>query len=473
MSKTIFKLSKTMDILFLIICALFILNIVKFNIIPNIYICLFIIIMIILNIILFYLTWFNKKVKSKIVTIILIVIFASLFSYANANINKMNSFLKSFQEEDLQIEYKVVVLNNKFESTNDLVGQSIGYLEDNNEFIKEELNFEYKEVIIENFNDLGNKLLNGQVSAIVVESNVLQSLYDEIDGFEASTSVLGKIYITDTKEQINTNSDYKFSLEPFIVYISGVDQYGNVNTVRGRSDVNILAVVNPKEHKILLVNTPRDYYVRLHSSGAFDKLTHAGIYSIEESIATIEDLYGIEIDYYIRVDFNTIIDLVDAVGGISIYSDTDFVPWTDKECHISSGDINLDGKCALAYARERMSYTTGDRHRGENQQQIISAIIEKVTSSKTLLTRYNTLLTTLNGKFKSNAPTEMFTNYIKYQLSNMQKWNIESISVDGTDSMNYTYSFGTSMQLYVMNPDYNTVAIASNKIKEYLNMDNQ
>lgn len=469
MDKIIFKLSKVFDILFIIISILSVLNIINLNIIPNIYLYPFIIIILALNLMLLYLTYFNKKFKSKIVSIILIIFLTTLFSYGNVNLNKINKFLKSFEETDLQIEYKIVVLKNKFANTNDLVGQPIGYLNDNNELIKEELNFEYNEVIIDNFNNLGNNLLNGQVSAIVVESNVLQSLYDEIDGFKDSTSIIGKIYITDTKEQIDTNSDYEFSLDPFIVYISGIDQYGDVDTVRGRSDVNILAVVNPKEHKILLVNTPRDYYIKLHAVGAFDKLTHAGMYGIEESIATIEDLYGIPINYYIRVDFNTIIDLVDAVGGISIYSDTDFIAWTDRECHISSGNIDLDGKCALAYARERMSYMTGDRHRGENQQQIISAIIEKVTSSKTILTKYNTLLTNLNGKFKSSAPTKMFTNYIKYQLSNMKKWDIENISVNGTDSMNYTYSFGTSMQLYVMNPDYNTVTIASNKIKEYLN----
>lgn len=472
MSKIIFNLSKILSIVFLIICILFIFDMRSLGIIPNTYIYISIFILLALNLLLIYLIWFNRKIKNKIVSIITIIIFAFIFGLGYINANKISSFIKSFGEDNLQIEYNIVVLKENFASNIDLSQKSIGYLQDNASAIKDSLNFEYNEVLINNLNDLGNYLITKKVAAIVVESNVLQSLCDEIVGFKDSIVVLSKIYIEDSKTQVNTNSDYEFSLDSFIVYISGIDQYGDVNTVRGRSDVNILAVVNPKEHKILLVNTPRDYYVKLHSAGAFDKLTHAGIYGIEESIATIEDLYGIDINYYIRVDFNTIIDLVDAVGGINIYSDKDFIAWTDRECHISSGNIDLDGKCALAYARERMSYMTGDRHRGENQQQIISSIIEKVTSSKTILTKYNTLLTNLNGKFKSSAPTEMFTNYIKYQLSNMKKWDIENISVNGTDGVNYTYSFGTSMQLYVMNPDYNTVTIASNRIKEYLNISN-
>ncbi len=470
MSKTILNLSKIFSIAFLIICIIFIFDIKSLGIIPNIYLYTGVIILIILNLVLLYLSWFNKKIKNKVFSIVIIIIFSIIFGIGYINANKISAFLKSFTEDNLQIEYKIVVLKDNLKSNADLIGKSIGYLNDNASSIKENLDFNYNEVLLNNLNDLGNNLMNKKISAIVVETNVLQSLCDEIIGFKDSVVVLGKIYIKDSKTQLNINNDYKFSLEPFAIYISGVDQYGDVNTVRGRSDVNIIAVVNPQEHKILLVNTPRDYYVKLHSVGSLDKLTHAGIYGIDESMSTIEDLYGVDINYYIRVDFNTIIDLVDALGGIDIYSDTEFQAWTDKECHIASGNVSLDGKCALAYARERKSYSTGDRHRGENQQQIITAIIEKVTSSKTILNKYNTLLSSLNGKFKSNAPTKLLRSYIKYQISNMKKWDIEEISVNGTDSMNYTYSYGTSMQLYVMNPDYNTVTIASDKIKEYLNM---
>jgi len=469
MNKIISKLSKISNIIFIIICILLIHNVINLNIIPNKYLYVFIIIMGVLNITLFYFVWFNRKMKIKITSIVIILILSSISIYGYINLNKINSFINSLEEKNLQIEYKVVVLKDKFQSTNELEDQSIGYLKDDAENVSDNLTFNYNEVIIDNFNDLSTYLINGNVSAIVVESNVLQSLYDEIDGFEEATLVIEKFYVNDSEASAIENKDYEFSLDPLIFYVSGIDQYGAVDTVRGRSDVNILVVVNPLEHKILLVNTPRDYYVKLHSANAFDKLTHAGIYGIDESVSTIEDLYGIDIDYYVRVNFNTIIDLVDAIGGIDIYSDTNFTAWTDNSCHITNGNISLGGKCALAYARERRSYSTGDRHRGENQQQIISAIISKVTSSKTLLTKSTTLLSTLTGKFKSNAPTNLFTNYIKYQIADMQKWSIESISVDGTDSANYTYSYGTSMQLYVMNPDYNTVTIASNKIKEYLN----
>jgi LCP family protein required for cell wall assembly len=472
MKKLISMVSKIVNIAFIIISILLAFNIAKLNIIPNKYMYMFIIVLIVLNFVLLYFIWFSKKIISKILSILIVTIMIFILGYLYVSVNNVGNFLNSLGENDLKIEYRVVVLKNRYKNISDLARHKIGYLEENTKYIRSNLDFDYSETIVNNLNDLGSSLLNKNVSAIVVESNVLQSLCDEIDGFKDEISIIGGFYVTDG-QPILSNNNYKFSLTPFIFYISGIDQYGDINTVRGRSDVNILVVVNPVTYKILLVNTPRDYYIKLHSTGALDKLTHAGIYGINESLSTLEDLYDIDINYYLRVNFNTISDLVDALGGIDIYSDSDFTAWTDRTCHITSGEIKLDGRCALAYARERKTYSTGDRHRGENQQEIISTIIRKVSSSKTLLTKHAALLATLTGKFKSNASVSLFTDYIKYQISDMKKWGIESISVNGADSMNYTYSYGTSMQLYVMNPDYNTVTIASSKIKEYLKVDNK
>ena len=218
------------------------------------------------------------------------------------------------------------------------------------------------------------------------------------------------------------------------MYLSGVDQYGQSGTVVGRSDVNQLIVVNPKAHRILLVNTPRDYYVQLAgTTGLKDKLTHAGIYGIETSVKTMEELYGIKINYYVRVNFDSL--------------------------------IKVNGKQALAYARERYSYETGDRHRGENQQQVISAIIEKVTGSSTLLANYNSIIKSLQGSIQTDMPSDMIINLFRSELSNDVDWEIKTISVDGTGGMEPTYSMG-SQALYVMIPNDVTVQQAKDEISK-------
>lgn len=257
--------------------------------------------------------------------------------------------------------------------------------------------------------------------------------------------------------------------DAFIFYISGIDQFGNVNSVRGRSDVNQLAVVNMKTNHVLLVNTPRDYYVQLAgTTGLKDKLTHAGFYGINKSVATLENLYEIDIDYYIRVNFDTLIKVVDEVGGIDVYSEIAFTPWTNKNIQINAGWNHLDGAGALAFSRERKSYLGGDRHRGTNQQQVITAIINKVTDSKTLIANFNDILKTLAGSFQTNMPMNDITGIIKRQINDMPRWTIESMAVNGTDSRNYTYSMGADTLLYVMEPDINSLNNAKDKIQKVL-----
>ena len=207
----------------------------------------------------------------------------------------------------------------------------------------------------------------------------------------------------ETKVSNNPTSNITISKDSFALYISGIDQWGSVSTVRGRSDVNIVAIVNPKIHKVLLINTPRDYYVQLHGkTGLKDKLTHAGVYGIDMSLNTLEDLYDINIDYYLRVNFDTLVKLVDVIGGIEVYSDKTFISSHQRDWKIKEGMNKMDGKQALAYSRERYAYKEGDRHRGKNQQDVITAIIKKASSSKVILTKYNSILDTLEGSFQTN-----------------------------------------------------------------------
>ena len=183
------------------------------------------------------------------------------------------------------------------------------------------------------------------------------------------------------------------------------------------------------------------------------------------SMQTLEDLYNTNIDYYIRVNFNSLIDIVDAIGGVDVYSDKDFYTFNNKT-HINYGWNHLNGYSALGYSRERMTYLEGDRHRGQNQQQVIEAIIKKVTESKDINTYIN-LLPILEKSIQTNVDKNLINGFINLQVKNGFNWSIESIQVTGYDSGNYTYSY-PGQYLYVMEPDYDTVNNAKNKINEYL-----
>ena len=181
------------------------------------------------------------------------------------------------------------------------------------------------------------------------------------------------------------------------------------------------------------------------------------------SVNTIQDFLDINIDYYVRVNFSTLVNVVDVIGGIDIYSDKGFTPWTNKGLYIPEGNVHMNGAMALAFARERYTYQEGDRHRVQNQQDVITAIIKKVTSSTTILTKYTTLLDELSNSFETNIKTSTITTLMKHQLDKMPSWTIKNYSLNGSDSYDYTYSAGMQ-KLYVMIPDKETVA----KAKEYI-----
>ena len=214
----------------------------------------------------------------------------------------------------------------------------------------------------------------------------------------------------------------------------------------------------------MLTTIPRDYYVQLNgTTGYKDKLTHAGIYGIDKSVKTVEDLLNIKINYYVRVNFDTVVNLVNQIGGISIYSDQNL-----KFCNIKKGYNDLNGDCALRFARERHSYQTGDRHRGENQEEVIRAIIDKVGNSSAILTKYNSIISNLQNNFETDVSSKTIKEYIKMQTKDMPKWSVKNLNLNGYDSHNYTYSYPTT-KLYVMQPDINTVNKASEVINQILN----
>lgn len=463
------KISLILVMISIIISIYFMHCINNIGILPNKYLAI-IYIVIILILILIILLITRKKTVFYILSIILILFTNTSYIIGSNYINKANKTLENISKKKItNVNYYIIVKkNSKINKISDLNNKTIGYIKDNNtknlfNKLNKQINYNKKEYV--GLSSIIADLEND--TPIILNSGYIDALNSEIQTFKNSYKIIYTITLNEKND--NMNSYKNINKESFILYISGIDTYGKIST-RGRSDVNILIVVNPNTKKILLVNTPRDYYVQLHdTTGLKDKLTHAGIYGIKKSIQTMEDIYDINIDKYLRVNFNTLIKLVDEIGGIDINSDEEFTAYTDKNVTIKKGINHLNGKEALAYSRERYTYTSGDKHRGENQQEVISAIIKKITQKNTLMQKYDTILKTLSNSFETNITDKEIKDFSKMQLNKNIKWEIESISVDGTNSRNYTYSMGTNYLLYVMIPDRETVINARNNIYKTLN----
>lgn len=443
----------------------------KVNIIPTKYLVMGFTIIGLLLLIIFILTIKKKSKILKCLGLFIIVLSTIASFYFTGYLKNTYDFLNNIavKKYDTVTLSLIVLKESDINNIKDLENKNIGYLKSDYESeIKKELKIVYQEILTDSFGALPDMLNNKEVDGIILEESILNIIKEEMPEFENNTKIIDtiEVKIKSHKEEGNI----VINEEPFIIYISGIDRYGNVNSVRGRSDVNQIVVVNPKLKKILLLNTPRDYYVQLHgTTGLKDKLTHAGIYGIEKSITTLEDLYNIDINYYLRVNFDSLIKVVNAIDGIDIYSDKSFRAYTNKSVYVNKGWNHFNGAEALAYARERYAYVDGDNHRGANQQQVITAIINKISSSKIIISKYNEILTSLNGSFETDMPLDMITSFIRKQINDMDKWEIESIAVTGYNSSNYTYSMGSNYKLYVMEPNWESVNAAKNKINEVLN----
>lgn len=458
-------MKKVLSLLYTLAMIFLVYLIFKIDILPNniLIIILFgiLFITIILNLIL--LKSKNRIINSIVLIIMLIT--GGIILYGANYLNNTVSFIKEANsiKEEINKYYVVVLDKSEYKKIDDIKAKNVGYVENTPEEVFNKIDVELDYNSYSNQLELYKDLDIKKIEAILVSDSYMDIMTEEVDNFKENTRIL---YTIDIYKKIeNINKSVETNKEPFTIFISGIDTYGSIGNV-SRSDVNILVTVNPNTGKILLTSIPRDYYVRLHgTTGYKDKLTHAGLYGINMSVSTIEDLIDIDINYYVRVNFNTLIKVIDEIGGIDIYSDTDFIAWTDESCKFSQGMNSVGGKCALAFSRERYAYQSGDRHRGQNQQAVISAIIKKVNTDRNLILKYNDILDSLSGTFQTNMQFEDITSFIKNQINNIISWDIESISLDGYDSSNYTYSYSGS-KLYVMEPNYNTVENAKNKILE-------
>lgn len=329
-----------------------------------------------------------------------------------------------------------------------------------------------------NVTDLVDALYDDNVDAIMLNAGYL-SMLEKTDGYEdfsQQTRILYEFTTERTVDTINPNSE--ITREPFVVYCSGSDARDTDINTTGLSDVNILAVVNPRSHQVLLLNTPRDYYVPLVSepyTGELDKLTHAGGFGTEESMKVLGSLYGMDVNYFMRINFTGLIDIVDALGGIDVISPCEFTARNigvfdngdQRDYYFSEGLNHLNGHEAMAFCRERDSFIDGDNQRGKNQMTVISAIVKKASSPE-ILSKYNNLLKAVEGCFSTNMPYQDISALVRMQLSNMENWNITSYSVWGYNDFQPCASAGYE-ELYVMMPDDGSVELARDLVNQVMN----
>lgn len=417
----------------------------------------------------FFLCYSRVKAKCKYILNGISCLFIVILSLGIHHLYYTFNFMDQIQYLGYQTEnyYVVVLKDSKYKKVQDIKNLTVGINQTETENfqeayqkLKDEVSFQ--ETTYEDVVSMGQDLLSKKIPAMFISNAYLDIIEEEMETFENEIKILHTISIQ-VKRDIE-KKDIDVTEKPFTLYISGIDVYGNISSV-ARSDVNMLLTVNPKNHKILLTSIPRDYFVQLHgTTGRKDKLTHAGLYGINCSVQTLEDLLEVEINYYARVNFTTLIELVDALGGIDVESDYNFTS-TYSGIRFQKGTNHLNGEAALAFARERYSFRDGDRQRVKDQQAVIAAIIHKVTSSTSLVTKYASLLKTLGNSFQTNMDQNKIYSFVNFQLEKMPSWSIENKSLEGNDSRAYTYSYG-AQELYVMEPNQESIQQAIHKINE-------
>lgn len=421
----------------------------------------------------------QKKFTSAVIADILCVLFTIFCIAGCCFIDKADSTIRNISSTETQTEVVgvYVMQDDAAQTLTDAAGYRFGVTtavdKENTDKTVEDLERTLGQTLdIQEYDSLFemlDALKDNTIGAIILNSSYV-GIAADVEGYDWAATELRELTTVSHKVEVEQKDTIPDDIpETFIMYLSGIDTYGGISA-RSRSDVNILAVVNTRTKNILLLSTPRDYYVDFEATGgAKDKLTHAGIYGVEQSMDALERLYDIDIDYYLRINFTGFVDIIDALGGVDVYSDYDFTVQNIKEYH--KGYNHLDGLEALAFARERYSFADGDYQRARNQMEVIRAVVDKAVSSS-LLANYNSVMNAVAGSFETNMPSQQIASLVRMQLSDMSKWNITSYAPAGQSTYAETYSM-PGQQLYVIIPDENEVAEAKEKIREVYGTDDQ
>lgn len=444
------------------------------KLLPTSYLIAVILVLLAIGCLVFALTKYKKKKVLFTIGTILAVLGLVVNCFGSFYLHKTVDTLRAMSGVDVE-KHSVTfyaLADNEAENLADLQNGTFGILtaldrentDDALANVEKEDGFSLATMEYDSLTALADALLNHEVDGIAMNEAYL-GIYEETEGYQDFSDQIKVISTEIVEREVEQVS--AADKEVFTVLISGSDTRGQYLDVSGRSDVNILAVVNRETHQILLVSTPRDYYVELAIpgvTGAMDKLTHAGIYGMDCSMNTIGNLYGITVDYYFRINFTGFVDIINALGGIEVNSEYEFV--SDDGYYYNQGLNILDGEHALSFARERSAFAEGDRQRGKNQMEVIRGVMAKAMSPS-VLNNYTNILNSVQGCVDMSIPYDLLAGIVNDQLSDNVAWSIESMSADGTGTYSSTYSMG-AQQLYVMIPDQATVDAAKTKISQVM-----
>ena len=415
----------------------------------------------------------QKAKKSTLVTTIILVVFSLIslvgvfgFKQMIDITNRMNQ-TAAFSEVEMSI---VVPKDSDIKDVNQLTTVQAPTKVDKNNVdtlmsaLKKDKKVDVKVDDVASYQEAYDNLKSGKSKAMVL-SGSYASLLESVDSNYSSN--LKTIYTYKIKKK-NNNSAKQVDSKVFNIYISGIDTYGSISTV-SRSDVNIIMTVNMNTHKILLTTTPRDAYVKIPDGGAdqYDKLTHAGIYGVETSEKTLENLYGIKIDYYARINFTSFLKLIDQLGGVTVHNDQAFTSLHGK-FDFPVGDIQMNSEQALGFVRERYSLDGGDNDRGKNQEKVISAIVNKLASLKSV-SNFTSIVNNLQDSVQTNMSLDTINALVNTQLDSGSKFTVTSQAVTGTGSTGQLTSYAMpNSSLYMMKLDDSSVESASQAIKNLM-----
>lgn len=457
-------------------------QLIKINVLPTKLLFLITIIFVLLDAIFaLLLCYYTRAVVSKIICVVitLVLIFGSCMG--GYYISKTGSLLTNITNVTKHAKNTVSVVvkqSSDIKNKSQLNGLSVGTLRTiGTQGSSKALTELSKDGIVMNQSEYDSlsavleAFYNGEVDSIIINESSRSQILDmeSYADFDNNTRVVYQTYYkVENTDKANAVSD--ITSKPFNVLISGSDTRGGFDE-NGRSDVIMVATVNPKTSTILLTSVPRDYYVTTACDaadgcmqGALDKITHTGIHGTNTTKRTVEQLLGIEINYTFKVGFDTVTDLVDALGGVDVYVEPGYAVSTST-FSVHEGTNHLDGQHALAYARERYSYTEGDRQRTKNQQQVLMGIVNEATKPS-VITKYASIMDAMANTFSTTMSNEEISDLIKYQINNSPKWKMEQYMVDGTGDTLMCAELGDAAS--VMVPDQSTVKMAKDKINAVL-----
>ena len=433
----------------------------KYPILSFKYMLIMIIIFLALVVILALSQYKAKSKKIKIAGKTVIILLCVLVIPINYIFDKtMNALVQTENRIETDTVSVIVKKNSSYQYTQDLKGKVYsvlaaddGLVDKTIKKIQRENKENIKPKIYSGIVTLVNALYCNDVDCIIINESYRSVIEENYPSFSDDTKVIySKQYISEMEAPENKD----VTKDTFSVYVSGIDTYGAITT-KSRSDVNIIITVNPTTKKVLLTSIPRDYYIPFNIlDGQKDKLTHSGLYGITETMADVAAYFNINIDYYVRVNFDSLIKIVDTIGGIEVQNPQAFG-------NFKAGTISLNGQEALTFSRERYAFEDGDKERGRNQMRVITGIINKVLSP-TILNSYDSLLETLNSSFQTNISETQLISLVRMQIEDMSAWDIQQTSVDGSGATLYSPIYGDD--LYMMVPDDESVKAAKARIEE-------